>query len=62
MQGDLMNWKLCVAGFVLVGVRSVFAQGSLIPPGAPGATMKTLDQIEPRPPISSVPYTISVLP
>ena len=35
------------------------AQGSLTPPGAPAPTMKTLDQIEPRTPISSVPYTIN---
>jgi len=36
-----------------------FAQGSLTPPGAPGPTMKTLSQIEPRTPISSLPYTIT---
>jgi hypothetical protein len=34
-------------------------QGSLTPPGAPAPTMKTLQQIEPRTPISSVPFTIS---
>jgi parallel beta-helix repeat protein len=38
---------------------NAFAQGSLTPPGAPGPTMKTLSQIEPRTPISSLPYTIS---
>jgi hypothetical protein len=38
---------------------STFAQGSLTPPGAPAPTMKTLAQIEPRTPISSVPFTIS---
>jgi hypothetical protein len=36
-----------------------FGQGSLTPPGAPAPTMKTLQQIEPRTPISSVPFTIS---
>jgi hypothetical protein len=47
---------LCVA--VLPGA-SVFAQGSLTPPGAPAPTMKTLAQIEPRTPISSAPFTIT---
>jgi hypothetical protein len=40
-------------------LSTVFAQGSLTPPGAPAPTMLTLSQIEPRTPISSVPYTIS---
>jgi hypothetical protein len=35
------------------------AQGSLTPPGAPAPTMKSLDQIEARTPISAAPYTIS---
>jgi hypothetical protein len=38
---------------------ALFAQGSLTPPGAPGPTMKTLVQIEPRTPIASVPVTIT---
>jgi hypothetical protein len=37
-----------------------FAQGSLTPPGAPAPAMKTLAQLEPRTPISSVPFTINV--
>src|SRR5262249_13744653 len=36
-----------------------YAQGSLTPPGAPAPTMKTLAQIEPRTPISSLPFIIS---
>ena len=39
--------------------QTTFAQGSLTPPGAPAPTMKTLEQIEPRIPISSLPYIIS---
>lgn len=36
----------------------ILAQGSLTPPGAPAATMKTLDQIEARTAITNLPYTI----
>lgn len=50
-------------GFVALSLlfvsNSAFAQGSLPPPGAPAPTMKSLDQIEPRTPISSLPFSIS---
>jgi hypothetical protein len=36
------------------------AQGSLTPPGAPAPTMRTLSQVEPRTPISSLPFNIVV--
>src|SRR5689334_14299720 len=38
---------------------SAFGQGALTPPGAPAPTMKSLDQVEPRTPIPSLPFTIT---
>lgn len=40
-------------------LSSAHAQGSLTPPGAPAATMKSLDQIEPRSVINTVGATIA---
>jgi parallel beta-helix repeat protein len=63
-----MNYSLAVrlaCTFALVStlnyqlITSSFAQGSLTPPGAPAPTMKTLDQVEARTPISSLPFTIN---
>jgi hypothetical protein len=48
----------CLAAWLSVPL-SAFAQGPLTPPGMPTPTMKSLDQIEARTPISSLPFTIS---
>jgi parallel beta-helix repeat protein len=48
-----------VACAQLILLSAVRAQGPLDPPAAPAPTMKTLEQVEPRIPISSLPYTIS---
>jgi hypothetical protein len=47
------------AGSCLMVSASVFAQGGLTPPGPPAPNMKSLQQIEPRTPISSVPFSIA---
>lgn len=57
-----MNLKILttvLSVVILFGIPSVFAQGNLTPPGAPAPTMKTLQQVEPRTPISSAPFTIT---
>lgn len=59
-----MKTQLKLAGLLLLSSfilhpSTLLAQGSLTPPGAPAATMKTLSQIEPRTPIASAPYTIN---
>jgi hypothetical protein len=45
--------------FITALAPVAFGQGALTPPGAPAPTMKTLTQVEPRTPISALPYTIT---
>jgi hypothetical protein len=56
-----MNTKILIVGLVssLIILQSSQGQGLLTPPGAPAPMMKTLDQLEPRVPISSAPFTIT---
>src|SRR4051812_13288192 len=54
-----MKTLLSLAAILTLLITRAAAQGPLIPPGAPAPTMKSLDQIEPRTPISSLPFNIS---
>jgi parallel beta-helix repeat protein len=56
------GWSIAIAvSLVLAATLAgwVHAGGPLDPPGPPGVTMKSLSEVEPRTPISALPYTIS---
>lgn len=58
---EKLAWSL-VAALALAVVASfagIVRGGPLDPPATPSSTMKTLDQVEPRTPIDSIPLTIS---
>lgn len=53
MVSNAMRLFLLPAAAVLTSTLSVIAQGPLTPPGGPAPTMRTLDQVEARIPISA---------
>ncbi len=52
-------WRVSLWVCFYLAASCVWAQGPIDPPGPPMPMMKTLDQIEPRTPISSLPYVIT---
>ena len=65
MKKTKCEGAIVAAGAILM-IGSASGQGPLVPPGAPGGTMRSLTEVysrvqmaEPRTPVTSAPYTVS---
>ena len=58
--GQRLAKGACLIAFFLLSLSTVFAQGSLTPPGAPAPTMKSLDQIEARTAITNTASLVTI--
>ncbi|MCH8512387.1 MAG: right-handed parallel beta-helix repeat-containing protein [Kiritimatiellae bacterium] len=55
----MKTFASALVAFLLMPTLAMAQGGPLEPPGPPGATMRSLEEVEPRIPISEVPYTIT---
>src|SRR5262245_35227698 len=60
MKLHFKPFRLAFIGATLMAPLSIWAQGSLTPPGAPAPTFKTLSQVEPRYPIADYQTNLTI--
>ncbi len=59
MKTSIIKTLSALVALAVFSTLTAYAQGTLTPTGAPGPTMKSLAQIEPRKPISALPANLT---